>query len=524
MRRRAVAVAVAGLAIAIAAEAATYLPEEPGLAASDALVGLAFLGLGLVAWQRRPSSRSGLLMVATGFAWFAGSFASAALFLHRGPLIHLLVGYPRGRLRSRLEQLVVAAAYVDGAVYPLARQDLATIALSLVVMVTALVGYLRAGGPERRARAAALVAASAIALVLGLGAITRVVNAGTDATGLWVYQAVLVLVAVGLFADLLWGRWTQAAITGLVVDLGEPEQAGTLQVKLARAVGDPSLVVAYRLPDTDGYVDEAGRPVALPAPGAGRTVTYLHQGGQQIAALVHDAAVLDNPDLINAVAAAAGIAVANARLQADVRARVSEVEASRRRIVEASDAERRRLERELRRGAERRLSHVTALLADRGPPVAGVQRELQAARAALAEFARGVHPRTLTEAGLAVALTELSKRCPVPVQVTVPEQRFAPAAEVAVYYLCAEALTNVAKYAQASQATVKVKRQADVVVVEVRDDGVGGADPARGSGLRGLADRVEALQGRLRIDSPPGAGTRLLAEIPRSAGPTPRLD
>jgi hypothetical protein len=152
------AVAVAGLAVAIAAEAATYLPEEPGLAAGDAVVGLAFLGLGLVAWQRRPSSRSGLLMVATGFAWFAGSFASAALFVHRGPLVHLLVGYPQGRLRSRLEQLVVAAAYVDGAVYPLARQDGVTIALSLVAV---LGGFLGAGGAERRARLAALAAPSA---------------------------------------------------------------------------------------------------------------------------------------------------------------------------------------------------------------------------------------------------------------------------------------------------------------------------------------------------------------------------
>jgi signal transduction histidine kinase len=521
---RPLAVAVAGLAVAIAAEAATYLPEEPALAAADATVGLAFLGLGLVAWQRRPSSRSGLLMVATGFAWFAGSLAGAALFLHRGPLVQLLVGYPQGRLRSRLEQLIVAAAYVDGAVSLLARQDLATIALSLAVAVTALVGYLRAGGPERRARAAALVAASAVALVLGLGAIARVVEAGTGATVLGVYQAVLVLVAVGLFADLLWGRWTQAAITGLVVDLGEPDQAGTVQVKLARAVGDPSLVVAYRLPDTDGYVDEAGRPVVLPTPGAGRTVTYLHQDGHQIGALVHDAAVLDDPDLIDAVAAAAGIAVANARLQADVRARVSEVEASRRRIVEAGDAERRRLERELREGAERRLARVTDLLADRGPSVADLQRQLQAARAALTEFGRGVHPRTLTEAGLAAALAELSARCPVPVQVTVPEQRLAPVVEVAVYYLCAEALTNVAKYAQASQGGIEVERQPETVVVEIWDDGIGGANPADGSGLRGLADRVEALQGRLRIESPPGAGTRLLAEIPRSAGPAPWLD
>jgi hypothetical protein len=515
MNRRPFGVAATGLAIALAAESVTYLPEEPGLAAADATVGLAFIGLGVVAWQRRPSSRSGLLMAATGFAWFAGSLVDAALFLHRGPLVHLLVGYPRGRLRSRLERVVVAAAYVDGAVYPLARQDTVTIALVLAVMTTVLVGHLRAGGAERRARAAALVAAAAAMLVLGLDAVGRVIELGDAAVWLWVYQAVLVLAAVGLFADLLWGRWTQAAITGLVVDLGELEQAGMLQAKLARAVGDPSLQVAYRLPGSDGYVDEAGRPMVLPAAGAARTITYLHEGGRQIGALVHDAAVLDDPVLVNAVAAAAGVAVTNARLQAEVRARVAEVEASRRRIVVAGDAERRRLERELREGAERRLVHVTELLADRGPPGADFQRELQGARAALAEFARGVHPRTLTETGLAAAVSELGEHSPVPVQVRVPEERLPTTVEAAVYFVCSEALANVAKHAKASQVGVRVERQAGLVVLEVQDDGVGGADPA-GSGLRGLADRVEALQGRLGVESPRGGGTRLLAEIPLS--------
>ena len=170
MRRRPLGVAAAGLAIAVAAESVTYLPEEPWLAAADATVGLAFIGLGVVAWQQRPSSRSGLLMTATGIAWFAGSFVDAGLFLHRGPLVHLLVGYPRGRLRSRLERVVVGAAYVDGAIYPLARQDMATIVLVAAVLVTALVGWRHAGGAERRARAAALAAASAVAVVLGLGA------------------------------------------------------------------------------------------------------------------------------------------------------------------------------------------------------------------------------------------------------------------------------------------------------------------------------------------------------------------
>ena len=515
MNRRPLGVAAAGLAIAVAAVSVTYLPEEPELAAADATVGLAFVGLGVVAWQRRPSSRSGLLMVATGFAWFAGSFVGAALFLHRGPLVHLLVGYPQGRLRSRLERVVVAAAYVDGAVYPLARQDTVTIALALAVMTTVLVGYRRAGGAERRARAAALVAAAAVMVVLGLGAVGRILDTGAAAAWLWVYQAVLVLAAVGLFADLLWGRWTQAAITGLVVDLGELEHGGTLQAKLARAVGDPSLQVAYRLPGADGFVDEAGRPMALPAAGGTRTITHLHEGGRQIGALVHDAAVLDDPVLVNAVAAAAGVAVANARLQAELRARVAEVEASRRRIVEAGDAERRRLERELREGAERRLGYVTELLADRGPLLTDLGRELQGARAALAEFARGVHPRTLTEAGLAAALAELGAHSPVPVQLHVREERLAPMVEAAVYFVCSEALANVAKHAKASQVGVRVERRAGLVVLEVQDDGVGGADPA-GSGLRGLADRVEALQGWLGVESPLGGGTRLLAEIPLS--------
>jgi signal transduction histidine kinase len=508
-------VAVAGLALAVAAESATYLPEEPWLAAADATVGLAFIGLGLVVWQQRPSSRSGLLMTATGVAWFAGSFVGAALFLHRGPLDHLLVGYPRGRLRSRLERVVVAAAYVDGAIYPFARQDVATIALAVAVLVTTLVGWRRAGGAERRARAAALTAAAAVALVLGIGAVGRVAEPSADAAWLWAYQTVLVLVAVGLFADLLWGRWTQAAITGLVVDLGELEQGGTLQAKLARVVGDPSLVVAYRLPGAAGYADEAGRPVALPAGGGARTITYLHEGGRQIGALVHDAAVLGDPVLVNAVAAAAGVAVANARLQAEVRARVAEVEASRRRIVEAGDAERRRLEQELREGAERRLAHVTELLADRGPPVADIRRQLQSTRAVLAEFARGVHPRTLTQSGLAAALTELGEHAPVPVQLHVQEERLAPTVEAAVYFVCSEALANVAKHARASMVGVRVQRRAGLVVLEVQDDGGGGADQT-GSGLRGLADRVEALQGRLRVESPPGGGTRLVAEIPLS--------
>ena len=202
---------------------------------------------------------------------------------------------------------------------------------------------------------------------------------------------------------------------------------------------------------------------------------------------------------------------------------MEQLAASRRRIVEAADAQRRRLERELHDGAEQRLAavsaHVEALAHDLDEPralalLADVETQLGAARAELSELARGIHPSALTTGGLAAALAELARRAPVPVEVSVDAGRFPAAVEAAVYFVCAEALTNAAKYARASFVRIELHRDAGRLVVEIVDDGVGGADPARGSGLRGLADRVEALGGRLSVQSPAGAGTRVVVEIP----------
>jgi hypothetical protein len=513
MRRLRLALWPAGLLLGIAAEWGAWT-DDPGGAAVDLAVGLLLIGFGLVAWQRRGSSAVGPLMAASGFAWFLGGFAAWALYLHRGPLVHLVVSYPSGRLRSRLQWVVVTAGYACAVVFPLARNDAATILLASAVCATALRRYLVASGPERRARATALGAAAVVALALTLGAAARLAGVDADRAVLWAYEVVIGLVAAWLFADLLWGRWTQAAITGLVVDLGELGDAGTLRDRLARSLGDPSLVVGYWLPGEGRYVDEAGRPVELPVAGGERAVTAIEQDGEAVAALVHDASVLGDPRLVAGVAAAARLAVANARLQAQVRSRVAEVAASRRRIVQAADTQRRGLERRLRRGAEQRLGRVAELIAGSGPPLAEVAVGLAAARAELREFARGVHPAALVEGGLAAALAELAGRSPVPVQVTAPSGRLPAAVEAAAYFVCAEALTNIAKYAQASQASVRLETRGGVLAVEVADDGAGGADPAGGSGLRGLADRVEALGGRLRLDSPPGRGTRLTARLP----------
>jgi signal transduction histidine kinase len=332
-----------------------------------------------------------------------------------------------------------------------------------------------------------------------------------------------VVVCAAVTADLLAGRWSQGAVTGLVVDLGGLWEPLTLRDKLARALGDNSLAVGYWLDDERGYVDELGLPFALPDPGAHRAVRPIDSEGQRVAVLVHDEAVLDEPALVEAVAGAARIAVTNVRLQAQVRVRAEELAASRRRILEAADAERRRLERELHDGAQQRLTavsrHVASVAQEVGDGgardlVDDVERQLAAARAELHALANGIHPAALTSGGLAGALSELAGRAPVPVALDVTESRFPSAVEVAAYFVCAEALTNVAKYAGASRASVDVRGGDGRLVVAVVDDGVGGADAKRGSGLHGLADRVEALGGRLAVDSPAGGGTRLVAEIP----------
>jgi signal transduction histidine kinase len=295
---------------------------------------------------------------------------------------------------------------------------------------------------------------------------------------------------------------------------------GTLRAKLARALGDPSLVVGYRLPDGQDFVDDLGQPVELPAPGSGRAATAIDDGGEHVAVLVHDEALLADGHLIESVAAAARIAVANARLQAQTQARATELEASRRRIVEAADAQRSRLEQELRQGAERRLGHVAAVLADErrtsldGESIGPLEAELDDARKELREFAQGVHPTGLTSAGLMPALAQLANQLPLPVEIHGEVGRLPEPLETALYFVCSEALANVAKHASASRVSIDVSATPERVVATIADDGVGGADPASGSGLRGLADRVEALGGRLRVDSAPGTGTYVVAELP----------
>jgi signal transduction histidine kinase len=534
---------LAGLVLGLGAEWLARPGQSLAAAAADLAVGWTLIGCGLVGWSRRPQSAVGPLLALTGFAWFCGTLAdrrtgvvgvvgAALLFLHRGPLCHAIIGYPGGRLSNRPGMIAVAGCYVYAAVVPLARSDVLTIGVAVVVLAVTVREYARAVGPDRRARVTAIAAAAVLAIPLAGGSLARLMGAGPGghrAVLLAGYEAVLVLIAAGFLADLLWGRWAQAAVTKLVVDLGGDAEAGTLRARLAHALGDRSLVIGYWLREAGGYVDEGGNAVELPAAGSGRAVTVVEQGRERIAALVHDSAVLNDPGLADSVALAARIALSNVRLQTEVRHRVAELEASRRRLLVAGDVQRRRLREQLQAGAGRRLTGARGILdlavreahecADPAAAkrLAAAGKELAEAQADLEKLAAGIHPALLTEQGLGPGLASLAARSPVPVRLVIQSQRLPGVIETAVYFVCSEALANVAKHARATCAEVRVQSDQDVVAVLVADDGTGGADPSAGSGLKGVADRVEALGGRLVVQSPVGGGTRLLAEIPAAS-------
>src|SRR5204863_8290860 len=232
----------------------------------------------------------------------------------------------------------------------------------------------------------------------------------------------------------------------------------------ASALGDRSLLLGYWLADRGSYVDERGRKLELPREGGERRVTIVRDGDEPIAALVHGSGVLAVPELLRSVSAAARLALANVRLQTEVQRQVEELEASRRRLADAGDTERRRLERQLREGAGRRLAEVEALLGTGQAGARGdldgilidIQAKLERTRSELREFARGIHPSVLAEEGLSPALRELVERTPVPVELRVPDSRYSGLIESAAYFVSSEALANVGKYAEASMAVVDV--------------------------------------------------------------------
>jgi signal transduction histidine kinase len=555
-------------ALAVAAEFGALVPvlfpgEEPveTVQVIYRLIGGSFAACGLIAWRRRPDSRSGQLMTAAG----VGFFLSPLLSQFHAPIAQtaasvlqelwapffvalLLTLLTAGRLESRVDWLLVGAFVLalwvlqlvwllfleqDGnllAAFPNAgvadavdksQRSLAGLACIAVAIVVA-VRWRAASRPRRRALLPSVAGSAALLLFAAL-LTNDIVTGSRSQTVLWLAICSLVSVPAAFLFGLLRSRLARGGVADLFRDL-KTTGGGTLQGVLAKALGDPSLVVAYRLPESLGYADADGRSVLVPPVAADRSSAAVESDGTEIATLVYDASLDDDPELVEAVRAAAGMALENERLHAEAASRLAEVQASRERIVAASDAERRRLERNLHDGAQQRLVALSLqlrLLQGRVGDDPSAQALVSTASSELAqslkelrELARGIHPAVLNH-GLEAALDSLAARSPVPTRVDYEGDGPLPEpVELAAYFVASEALTNVAKYARATSASVRFARTRSRAVIEIADDGVGGADEARGSGLRGLADRVEALDGRLRVVSPPGAGTVVSAELP----------
>ena len=576
MRRKLVTVAGLGIlagagAVWLAAHQPPDRPTEPGPVLT-LLVGASLLGCGLASWRARPENRLGPVMVLTAFAWFASQLSetpeawvytlgSVVQYVWVIGLIYLLLSFPSGRLPGRLDRWLLGGVCSLFVIQLLAMLEgnkagvrcptcpsnllhvitdnreaenllllerlLGSVLVATIIVVLAR-RWWRASPAQRRAVAPVIVAGCATLAALVW---TQVLDLFGDPLSalpatVWFYTTAAVPIAV-VFV-FVQRRLARGMVAGLVVELGQPRPSADLREALARTLGDPSLELAYWVPAERCYVDGEGRMVKLPNIQSGRSSTFVERDGQPIAVLLHDPVLEHNAELVRSVCAAASLALENERLQAELRARLSELQASRARLVEATDAERRRIERDLHDGTQQRLVSIAmslGLLESKLPDQEAVTRPLvREAREALAvaleelrELTHGINPPLLTERGLAAALDELCRRAALPARLNMnlhADRRLSDQVESAAYFVASEALTNAAKHSHGSEVRVSASHEGEMLTVEVVDDGIGGAADAGGSGLRGLADRVEALGGRLTVSSPPGRGTSLRAEIP----------
>jgi signal transduction histidine kinase len=553
--------AVVGITLIVLAATGEGI-QEPGLSAFLACwLTLPFIAAGLIAWRRRPESRLGVLMVTTGFItfttflnWSANdvlyTIGAAVQFLVPALLLHVFLAFPSGRLQTRLDRVVVAAGYgavvltllrmlfgdggernlvavVDNpaVVTSLRAVQLAFVSAVLLMGTTSLVLRRRRDPPLRTPLGllaysfSLALAMIALLYLVQLFAWTSVIENVRLATfGIIGLAPIVFLVAI------LDARLGRASVGDLVEALGVNPGPADLQEAVARALRDPSVRLAYWLPEFDSYADVDGRQIEL-EDSPGRSSTPVKRDDQPVAMLLHDSALDDEPRLLSSVVSAIGMTIENAQLQVELRARLEELRGSRARILQAEQSERRRLERDLHDGAQQRLIALTLELGELGDRLDGdaeirtridsARQEVTASIAELRDLAHGIHPAAVSDHGLAVALESVATRATVPVEVIgATQDRLPEQVELAAFFIVCEALTNVARHAEATSAVVELERNPGALIVEVRDDGIGGASADTGSGLRGLADRVEALGGRLQVWSPVGQGTRLRAEIP----------
>jgi signal transduction histidine kinase len=490
--------------------------------------------------------------------------------LHQAALTHVVFAYPSGVIRSRAERWVVVVSYVTATVgallvaafardpeslgfpgFPrnvlLVNPDVeiwralisvkTTFELVLAIAILALVArrWKRSSGLGRRRLGPFLLGG-------GLAAISF--SAGYTAVGIrspflsgipldylvirWPIAALYLVVPIAIGWGLLRERLDRAGVADLVSTAAEEGRGlAALQAALRSALRDRSLELLISDPTRGEYVRLDGTAGRIPDDNDRRIATRVERDGGILGMVVHDRALVEDEALMGAVMASVGLVLDNQRLLADLGSQLEEVRASRGRIADAAGLERRRIERNLHDGAQQQLVALSLLLSLAADGAAShaderLLAQLDRARkltgdtlADVRSLAHGIHPAVLTEDGLGAAIEVLVQRSPVPVEVSVDlAERLPEATEAAAYYVVAEALTNVAKYADARRVEVRIARSPDGITVDVADDGVGGATLTGGSGLQGLADRVEALGGSFEIDSPRGGGTRLRASLP----------
>jgi signal transduction histidine kinase len=536
-----------------------------------AWTGLAFVVVGLATWLRGVAGRTGTLMALCGFLlllpsltvvhspvlWTLGATLNSA---YQPVLFYLVLGFPEGRLRGRSAYLVMTAVVVAAICWgpliaPLSLPDEFgctgcppstnllyvaghdELALQLIdalarwefVVWASLLAFVswrfaRSTAPGRRVLAP-------VYLTTVVWASARLVQASTlfldwipFDTVQFVGLVALALLPLGFALGLLRARARRWRVGSLALELQQRGERLGLQAAVARALGDPTVDVGIWSAENGRYLRADGERIEVPDGPDRRAATFLEDEGQPVAVLVHDAALAYDPQFVQGVGAVTRLAIENERLAAAVQTQLEEVQASRARIMAASDAERQRIERNLHDGAQQRLVTLSLelrLLREKlegEPDLAQMVDEtldgLGVALTELRELAQGLHPSVLTDHGLASALEFLAERAPLPVTISAPRERLPAAVEATAYYIAAEALTNVAKYARANRATILVVRKNGRLRIEVVDDGAGGADPRKGTGLRGLADRVAAIDGHLHVESRPGAGTRVSADLP----------
>ena len=472
-----------------------------------------------VGWDRGPPLVRSLGPLAAGFTFPL--------------LLHLVLAYPHGRLRGAVARALVSAVYLQAALAALGRAlfrdpffllhsiarlahwielvDRWFTAAAAAALVAVCAGrLLRDSGPARRALLPVALPAILLAGVVMAHTVAlqrRPQEDPSDPAFRTIFAlgcAAALLLATGLVWAAVRTWFQRRAVARIATSLGQAPPPGSLQAALARAVGDPDLKIAYWLPDSQRHVDANGRPVAEPVAAPGRAITALVRDGRRIAVVSHTAAL---PDLERQIGAAVRLALENERLQAEVLAQLDDLRASRVRVVETGDAERRRLERDLHDGAQQRvlaLSYDLRLARTRAQADGDAQTgsllteatvHAQAALRELRELAHGIYPAVLAEAGLGPALAPLADAAPLPVEIhDVAEGRYPAGVETAAYLVVAEALDN-ADGRGASHTIVSVVRHEGRLVVTAEDDG-----SDRKVAMGQLADRVGTLDGTLAVE------------------------